>query len=222
MGSAGRGLKWLAARVGAVLGAAVITLAIFLILPLMQVIGAPPERDLNLAPVEVANLPPPPPPPPEEEPPEPEPQEEPPELAEQSEPLDLSQLELALNPTVGDGGFGEFTIDIGEKLEANVGGDSVDEVFSMAQLDQRPRVIFQREPIYPQELRKRRQNGTVYLVFLVDEQGNVMNPTVKKSSNPAFERPALEAVKQWKFEPGTRKGEPVPFKMAIPIQFSPS
>ena len=34
------------------------------------------------------------------------------------------------------------------------------------------------------------------------------------------ERPALEAVRQWKFEPAVRGGEKVASKMRIPIRFA--
>ena len=44
----------------------------------------------------------------------------------------------------------------------------------------------------------------------------------EKSTNPSFDRPAIEAVRQWKFEPGTRNGERVAFKMRVPITFSAS
>ena len=37
-----------------------------------------------------------------------------------------------------------------------------------------------------------------------------------------LERPAIEAVRQWKFEPGTRNGEKVAFKMRVPITFTAS
>jgi protein TonB len=50
----------------------------------------------------------------------------------------------------------------------------------------------------------------------------VRNPQVEKSTNPAFERPALDAVRQWKFEPGTRNGQRVEFKMRQPITFRAS
>ena len=33
------------------------------------------------------------------------------------------------------------------------------------------------------------------------------------------ERPALAAVKKWKFEPGKKGGEPVRFRMRVPITF---
>ena len=72
------------------------------------------------------------------------------------------------------------------------------------------------------ELRKRNLEGSVQVVFLVDRDGKVVGPKVEKSTNPSFDRPAIEAVRQWKFEPGTRNGEKVAFKMRVPITFSAS
>ena len=60
------------------------------------------------------------------------------------------------------------------------------------------------------------------LAEVLDTAGKVVGPKVEKSTNPAFERPALEAVRQWKFEAGTRRGEKVSFKMRVPITFSAS
>jgi protein TonB len=74
-------------------------------------------------------------------------------------------------------------------------------------------------PNYPIELRKRGLEGTVHIVFLVDQAGTVQSPKVERSTDPAFERPAMEAVRRWKFEAGTKNGRPVPFKMRVPISF---
>lgn len=203
--------------------AAAFSLMLFLVLPFMQSIGKPPEKDLLVRDSDVADLPPPPSAPPESEPEEPEAQEQPPELVEQpQQPLDLSQLEIALNPGGGSGTFGDFTVDLGAQITnaAGAGDGGIDEIFSMADLDQRPRVLFQAMPQYPPDLRKLNRQGTVHVVFTVDVSGRVVGPKVDKSSDPAFERPALEAVSQWRFEPGTRKGEKVPFRMRVPITFN--
>jgi protein TonB len=201
-----------------VVTAAIVTAAIFLFLPLMQTIGSPSSSDLTVRSLDVASLDPPPPPPTVEEPEEEPEVEETPELIENAPPLDLNQLELALNPTVGEGAFGDFSVKLVNQLTSGGGKEEVNKIFSLADLDQRPRVIFQRVPNYPPELRRR--NGTVYIVFMVDTNGRVLNPKVEKSTDPAFERPALEAVKQWRFEAGTRNGEKVAFKMRAPITFN--
>jgi protein TonB len=211
---------WVLQRLAALVIAVASTLAIFLFLPVMQMIGATDRGDLIVRDMGTVNLPPPPPPPPEEQIEEEQPEEEPPELTEEVAPLDLSQLELALNPGFGEGSFGEFTVGLVNELTSNEGGEDLDQIFSLADLDQRPRVIFQRMPSYPPELKRAGRQGTVYVVFTVDVRGRVVNPRVEKSTDPAFERPALEAVRQWKFEPGTRNGQKVQFKMKIPITFN--
>ena len=197
-------------------GASTLTLAFFLVLPFIQAISKPPDTDLVLASVDTASLPPPPPPPEEELEEEEEPEEEPPELEESAEPLDLSELELALDPGFGDGwASGDFAI----KLDTVVSGDEgVDALFSLAELDQQPRVVYQPAPVLDAKLRKRAP-GTVYVLFIVDQQGRVQSPLVQKSTDPIFEKPALGAVKQWKFEPGKRNGQAVRFRMRVPITF---
>ena len=142
--------------------------------------------------------------------------------------MNLSDLEAALGGGEGSGG-GDFGGAGGASLASGgriggtgIGGGqggSLDDILSAAELDSRPRPIFQATPHYPVELRKQKVEGTVNVVFFVDKDGRVLNPQVETSSHPAFERPALEAVRQWRFDPGTRKGEKVSFKMRVPISF---
>jgi len=194
----------------------VVSLALFMILPVLQVITKPPSKDLTIRTVDVANLEPPPPPPMDEPEPEPEEDPEPPPPAVDAQPLDLSQLELALNP--GDGGFGggDFSINL-EGVTGN--SDEVDAIFSLSDLDQKPRIVYQPAPIYPPELARKGMQGTVYVLFIVDKTGRTRDLKVQKSTHPAFNEPAIRAVKQWKFEPGKRKGQSVQFRMRVPITF---
>jgi protein TonB len=203
-----------------IVGAVVLTLAFFIVLPLMQTISQPPADDLFLSDVDLAHVEPPPPAPPEAEPePEPEAEEEPPELLEQSAPLDLSQLELALDPSFSEGwmGGGDFAVRLNTIISSSK-DDDVDAVFSMADLDQKPRVVYQSSPLMSRQLR-RKVPGKVNIIFIVDEHGRVVEPRVRNSTDPVFEKPAMAAVKRWKFEPGKRSGKPVRFRMLVPITF---
>jgi protein TonB len=201
-----------------------VTLALFLILPVLQTISKPPARDLIVSGAGFGNEPPPPPPVVEEEPPPQDTVEEPPpELEAEAPPLDLQQLELALNPGLAGGGegvFGGLQDRLAGQIEQATSGDEPGGVFSLADLDQRPRAIFQTPPQYPPELRRRGIAGTVTILFTVDQTGRVVSPKVERSTDPAFESPAIEAVRQWRFEPGTRKGQPVQFRMRVPITFN--
>lgn len=201
-------------------GAFGFTLGLFLVLPLIEAIAKPPDSDLIVQSMDVTDLPPPPPPPEEPEPEkEEEPEQEPPKLNESEPPIDLSQLELALNPGAG-GGSGEWLAgDFGVKLNAVASStEDVDALFSTSELDQMPRVIHQPGPTLDRKIREK-SPGTVYVIFVVEQDGRVRDPKVQQSSDPIFESAALAAVKQWKFEPGKRNGEPVRFRMRVPITF---
>jgi len=209
-------------RSAAVVAGVALAAGIFLLLPLLESITAMDRDDMLVQSVDTANVPPPPAPPLEEEKKEeePPPEAEPPKLAEEAPPLDLSMLELALNPGTGGAGLGgDFAVRLPVAAAASTqeGGD-VDALFSMRDLDQKPRAIYQVSPQMSPQLRKVAP-GTVYVVFVVDQRGRVESPMVQSSSDPAFEASALAAVKQWKFEPGKRNGEPVKFRMRVPITF---
>lgn len=53
----------------------------------------------------------------------------------------------------------------------------------------------------------------------IDEQGNVAETNVVKSSNEKFDKPAVEALRKWKFKPARQDGSPVAIQVTIPIKF---
>ena len=210
-------------RIAAIVGGVALACAMFLLLPLLESITSTNRDDMIVQSIATANVPPPPAPPVEEEEKkeeEPPPEPEPPKLADEAPPLDLAMLELALNPGMGGGIGGDFAVKlpVGAAAGSAESGEGVDELFSMQDLDQKPRAIYQVSPQMSPQLRKIAP-GTVYIVFVVDQRGRVENPIVQTASDPAFEAAALAAVRQWKFEPGKRNGEPVKFRMRVPITF---
>ncbi len=80
------------------------------------------------------------------------------------------------------------------------------------------RVIHQVVPKMTAELRKHAP-ATVRLAFVVDTKGEVHSPQVIESTDARFDRAALDAIEQWRFEPGTRNGKPVTMEMRLPIVF---
>lgn len=75
-------------------------------------------------------------------------------------------------------------------------------------------------PDFPNDLRDKGISGVVMVSVLIDAQGNPQGLKVTKSSNSAFEEPAVEALKKWKFKPAERDGEIVALRVIIPIRFS--
>ncbi|MCA8963274.1 MAG: energy transducer TonB [Planctomycetes bacterium] len=197
------------------LGAVLLTAAFFFVLPLTQAIGKEREDQFLVREIDTAIIEP-PPPPPLPEPEKPEEPDPPPDEPQNNQPLELSQLELALNPGLGGGVLsGDFTI----KLDAlgGAGGD-VDSMFSLADLDQKPRPIMQTNPTFTRQMLKGTP-VTVYVLCVIDELGRVTNPVVQTPGDPQLDNAALAAIKQWRYEPGKRKGKPVRFRLRQPITF---
>lgn len=140
----------------------------------------------------------------------------------------LSAIEAALSGQAGGGGDFASSMDfasggvIGGKGKAGGLSDSLEGAFSLTEIDQKPRPTFQSAPSYPNEMRGKKVEGVVIVIFVVDPAGKVSNPRVERSTNPAFDKPAMDAVKKWKFEPAIKAGERVACKMRVPIRFQPS
>lgn len=62
-------------------------------------------------------------------------------------------------------------------------------------------------------------SGRVYLQFIVDEQGNVIDPVVTRSLGGGTDEAALEAIKKAKFKPGKQRGKPVKVQYSMFVTF---
>lgn len=82
-----------------------------------------------------------------------------------------------------------------------------------------PRLIHKVEPDYTERTREARINGTVKLAVRIDSRGRIAAANVTESLHPDLDAKAVEAVKQWTFEPATHKGQPVAVDAAIHVNF---
>jgi len=75
-------------------------------------------------------------------------------------------------------------------------------------------------PAYPKLARKRGYQGTVILKVLVNSQGRVEDVLLDVSSNHAIlDRAALNSVKKWSFEPGSRGDQKTDMWVKVPVTF---
>ena len=75
-------------------------------------------------------------------------------------------------------------------------------------------------PTYPEQARRRRQQGTVLLLVHIDAVGQVEKVTVKESSGFAtLDRCALATVSKWRFAPAISEGRAMPSQVLVPIRF---
>ena len=102
-----------------------------------------------------------------------------------------------------------------EPLSGNVG-----DIQDIALIDVKPKLIKTVQPLYPYNQARAGVNGSVVVEFIINTQGQVQNPCIISSNNPAFERPALDSILQWKFSPGSRGGHPVNVRANQRMEFS--
>lgn len=74
------------------------------------------------------------------------------------------------------------------------------------------------EPIWPPAAQQARVQGVVILEILIDEAGKVTNGRVLRSI-PLLDQAAIDAVRQWEFEPTVLDGTPVPVILTATVQF---
>ncbi|MCC6232263.1 MAG: TonB family protein [Verrucomicrobiales bacterium] len=204
-----------ASMVSSLLIAAGAVALIFGIIPFSHLV-AKPSRTLELRKTSVVDLPP----PKEDEPPPPPPEAQSEDVAPPTLGEDLPQplpMIADLDSAEGGGGFLPGFVTAASRAAADLGGGL--DTFDVSELEKRPEVVSQVAPVYPAELRKARIEGVVTLVFLLGEDGRVEDPRVENSSRPEFEKPALEAVRRWRFRPGMKDGQAVKTHMRLPLRF---
>jgi TonB family protein len=73
--------------------------------------------------------------------------------------------------------------------------------------------------VYPEEAKTAGVQGKVYVEATIDESGNVVKTSIKKSVGSGCDEAAMKAIRKTKFTPGTKDGKPVKVSVTIPIQF---
>jgi TonB family protein len=74
-------------------------------------------------------------------------------------------------------------------------------------------------PVYPPEAQSARVMGVVIIEAVIDAEGRVRNARVLRSI-PLLDQAALDAVRQWEFEPVQLNGVPKPVIMTVTVNFT--
>jgi protein TonB len=85
-----------------------------------------------------------------------------------------------------------------------------------------PILLREVRPAYTTDAMRIRISGEVLLAGVVLPDGSVTRLRVLRSLDPIYglDQEAIKAVRQWKFKPGTRFGQPVATEIAISVGFS--
>ena len=82
-----------------------------------------------------------------------------------------------------------------------------------------PKLVHYVEPSFSPKSKEAYVEGTVKISTVITKAGASSNAQVLSGLNAEEDRTALEALKQWKFEPGTRNGQPVNVRVTVEISF---
>jgi TonB family protein len=80
-----------------------------------------------------------------------------------------------------------------------------------------PKVVHQVSPEHPAE--GFRIAGAVLIGLVVSSKGDPKDVRVLRSLDKAVDQNAVDAVKQWRFEPARKEGQPVAVRLSIEIRF---
>ncbi|MEO6569866.1 MAG: TonB family protein [Opitutaceae bacterium] len=97
---------------------------------------------------------------------------------------------------------------------------SPEELELMKTLDRVPEIKHRVAPVFPVAMRNAGISGEALVEIIIDTEGKVNGAAVVGSTHRDFEEPALEAVRQWAYDPGWKRGRVVNTRMQIPIVFT--
>ena len=85
-----------------------------------------------------------------------------------------------------------------------------------------PKVVSEVKPAYTREAMKQKIQGSVWMLAVVLESGDVGDVQISKSLDAEYglDQEAIKAAKQWKFKPATREGKPVAVEVTFEMTFT--
>ena len=83
-----------------------------------------------------------------------------------------------------------------------------------------PTVVRQVKPQYTPAAMKAKVEGIVGVECVVEATGRVGDVTVTRSLDEGLDQEAIKAVRQWRFEPGTKDGKAVRVRVTLEMSFT--
>lgn len=90
----------------------------------------------------------------------------------------------------------------------------------MQDVDLMPEMIYEKQPVYPEEVKKEKIEGTVWVKALIGEDGLVIKSEISKSSgNDILDKSALDAALENKYKPAIKDGKPISTWVTYKVDF---
>jgi protein TonB len=133
------------------------------------------------------------------------------------------EIESAGAGTGGGEGAGQGTgngVGLGAGIGEGLGGGTGGGPYRPGSGIDPPRLLREIKADYTDEARRRNLTGDVVLEIVVKSDGSVGDITVLDGLGAGLDQRAVAAVRQWRFAPARRRGEPVDVIVEVAVEFT--
>jgi periplasmic protein TonB len=120
---------------------------------------------------------------------------------------------------IGSGSGGGVGVGHGPGVGTGSGGGIGGGVYKVGGGISAPQAISTPDPEYTEDARNAKTQGTCILWLIVDDRGNPRDIRVVRGLGHGLDAKAIEAVKQWKFQPAEKDGHPVNVQISVEVGF---
>jgi periplasmic protein TonB len=120
---------------------------------------------------------------------------------------------------IGSGSGGGVGVGVGPGVGDGRGGGVGGGVFRVGGGVSAPKATFSPDPEYSEEARKAKFQGTCVLWLIVGPDGHPRDIRVSRTLGLGLDEKAIEAVKNWKFDPAMKDGKPVAVQINVEVDF---
>ncbi len=120
---------------------------------------------------------------------------------------------------IGSGSGGGVGVGHGPGVGAGSGGGIGGGVYKVGGGISAPQAISSPDPDYTEEARMAKKQGTCVLWLIVDAAGHPRDIKVVRGLGLGLDAKALEAVRQWRFQPALKDGKPVDVQISVEVEF---
>jgi protein TonB len=120
---------------------------------------------------------------------------------------------------IGSGSGGGVGVGHGAGIGTGIGGGIGGGVYKVGGGISAPTAISAPDPDYTEEARRAKKQGTCVLWLIVDSTGHPRDIRVVRGLGFGLDAKAIDAVKQWRFQPALKDGKPVDVQISVNIDF---
>ena len=120
---------------------------------------------------------------------------------------------------IGSGSGGGVGVGHGPGVGAGSGGGIGGGVFKVGGGISAPRPVSTPDPEYTEQARQAKTQGTCILWLIVDDQGHPRDIRVVRGLGFGLDTKAIDAVRQWRFQPAMKDGRPVNVQISVEVGF---